>query len=111
MLYCCLVFYIFLPIRIKFGTGDVHNHLLSDCKFRENLRPESHTLVRGINEFLSALFTCIVRLKCVVRHLHVTLLGTFEFGENWRREGRTFLMGVNEIAWMHVPLQRLASRK
>ena len=60
-LYFCPILYIFNSIRLEFGTGDVHNNVLSHSEFRENGRRESLTLVRGIYEFLTALSTLIVR--------------------------------------------------
>ena len=61
MFYFCLILYIFHSIQIKFGTGDVHNNVFSHSEFYENGRRESHTLVWGIYEFLTALSTFIVR--------------------------------------------------
>jgi len=36
--------------------------MLSDCDFQENRRSESHILLTGVNEFLSARSTFIIRL-------------------------------------------------
>jgi hypothetical protein len=61
ILYFCPILYMFRSIRIKFGTAAINNHLLSHSEFRENGRRGSHTLIRGIYEFLTALSTSIFR--------------------------------------------------
>jgi hypothetical protein len=40
-----------------FDAGDNHKQIFSDFGLRENRPNESHTLLKGINEFLSALPT------------------------------------------------------
>jgi hypothetical protein len=55
----CPIFFISLPIRIEFGTPDNKN--LVGCELRECWHSESHTLLTGVNEFLSELSTYTVR--------------------------------------------------
>jgi len=57
-----LVFYIFLPIWIIFGTGDVHTNLLIYYEFCENRRNENRTLIWDVIEFISVLATLSIRL-------------------------------------------------
>jgi hypothetical protein len=56
----CPIIYIFRPICIKFGT-DLHEEVPYGCEFRESRHTVSCTLVRVVNEFLSALSTFIVQ--------------------------------------------------
>jgi hypothetical protein len=42
-------------MSIEFGTGDVHENVLSDAEFHENWRSENHTLFTAISEYLSIL--------------------------------------------------------
>jgi hypothetical protein len=51
--------YMFVPIRIKFGTDDAHKTLLRDV-FRENRFIKSHILLRGINEFVFVISTSVI---------------------------------------------------
>ena len=37
--------YFFLPIWVKFSTGDVHKNYLCSCEFREKRRSESRRVV------------------------------------------------------------------
>jgi hypothetical protein len=43
---------------MKFGMGDSYK-ILNDFEFRKNWRSDSHTLLRGVNEFLFVLPTFI----------------------------------------------------
>ena len=54
-------FIYFLTIRIQQGTENMHDNILSDGEFRENRRSESHSLYRGVNEYLSVPSTFIFR--------------------------------------------------
>jgi len=38
----------------KFGAGDVHKNVLSDCVVRESWLSESRTALGGVNEFVSS---------------------------------------------------------
>lgn len=53
------VFCVSVSMWVKFGAGDVHRNVLSECKF-ENQLCESRTLLGGVSEFLSILSTFIV---------------------------------------------------
>lgn len=55
------IFDIFYQISVKFSVTDVYLLLLISCKLYENGLSKSHTLLRGINEFLSILFAFIVQ--------------------------------------------------
>jgi hypothetical protein len=47
--------YCLYDLKKNFGKGDIHKNLISNFLFFENLRSDSHTLLRGVNEFLSIL--------------------------------------------------------
>jgi hypothetical protein len=49
------VFYIFCPILIEFAADEVQGNLWGPCEYCEDWCYQSHTVVRGINEFLSIL--------------------------------------------------------
>jgi len=42
--------YIFLPIYIRSGTGDINKNLISAGEFYENQRNERPTLLKGFSE-------------------------------------------------------------
>jgi len=95
---------LYSPIWIKYGTRDVHRHLLGDYEFHENRRIESFVLHTATNECIFCVFHNY-RLNFLgfgIRVLHVMLLRTGEFGENRHRKGRTFVLGVNEITFTGV---------
>lgn len=48
-------------IWVKFNVGFLHKNLLSYYKFHENRCSESHTLLKGINEFVCILCTYAVQ--------------------------------------------------
>ena len=77
--------------------------------FHGNRLSESHTSLRGVNEFLSVLPTFIFQFvwNSIKRSAHngVEYLWV---SENQRRKGRTFLMGVNEIAFARVPYNSMS---
>jgi hypothetical protein len=56
-----LVFHIFCSIWIKFITGDVHKYVLRNGDFLERWYSESHTLVRGMYNFVPVLAMFIVQ--------------------------------------------------
>lgn len=86
----------------KFGAGDVHKNVLSDCVVRESWLSESRTLLGGVNEFVSSP-QCFVqyRLNRRERAAHKTVQ-YFGFRENRRRVDRTFLMW-KELTFTRVP--------
>jgi hypothetical protein len=50
------------PNRIKFDTENLHVTILGIYViFVKNRRTETHTLVKGVNGFVSVLYTSIVR--------------------------------------------------
>jgi len=56
-----LVLYIFCPILLEFATDEVQGNLWCPCEHCEDWCYQSHTVVRGINEFHSILSTFIVQ--------------------------------------------------
>jgi hypothetical protein len=54
-LFSVCIFAIYYQISVKFNVTDVYLLLLISCRLYENGRSKSHTLLRGINEFLSIL--------------------------------------------------------
>jgi hypothetical protein len=62
-------YYISHPPWITIRTEDIHKCLLCACEFHKNYDNESHTILRGVNEFLSILptFHCATRWKVVGR--------------------------------------------
>jgi hypothetical protein len=80
--------------------------LYDDGEFRENRRCESHTLLGGVNTFLSILSTFSTRFSCQfgTNDLHVMLFSICDFPENRRRKGHTAsCVCVNETTFTGVP--------
>jgi len=42
-------------------VGEVHEKLIDEMTFRENWRTESHSLLRGVSEWLLALYSITVQ--------------------------------------------------
>ena len=57
------------PIWIICSAGDIRGEILRDFEFRKSRLSESHTLLRGLNEFLSLLsaFNCRFVSKSVYK--------------------------------------------
>jgi hypothetical protein len=51
---------IFCILSFKIGTGDVYKHLSCDCEFRENQLSGRHTLIGGVNDFISVISTFVI---------------------------------------------------
>ena len=58
---CCLCFYTFRPIWIKFSAGYVNKNMLSDSELHVGGHSESLSLLRVVNEFLNAKCPSLVK--------------------------------------------------
>ena len=88
----------FCPVYTKFSIGDAHKNLLHKCEFLESQHTESCNLFTSVNQFISILYTFIVRFWWNwVRDMHVTLLSIYESCKTWFRVVFTSLMSINEV--------------
>jgi hypothetical protein len=88
----------FLSGLENFGTADVKT-ALNDCKFRENQRNKSHTLLRCVHPYFLHLLSNLGLYK---RPAHKTVKHAFENHENRRKKDHTFLTDVNQITFTHT---------
>ena len=96
----CAIYWIFAWFTLN-STQKIFTKLYGDGEFRENRRCHSHTLLGGVNTFLSALPTFTARFGCHfgTNDQHVMLFSICDFPK-----GRTaFCVRVNETTFTGVP--------
>lgn len=75
----------------------MHVHRSWVIVFCENWSSESHTSLRGINEFCTFHIRCLLWLKFDMRDMNIMLLNIHDFHIGGFREGLTLLVGANYI--------------
>ena len=74
---------------------------LSDDEFHENQYSKSHTLLVGVNEFLSTLSTLVSNLS-EIWYKGFVHNAPGQVCENQQREGSTLVMGVKNHSYMCI---------
>jgi hypothetical protein len=92
--------YSICAIFIIFGTGVLYKKLSCKHKFHENQLSNSHTLLKGINKWISTHTFHISWLT----DPHVMLLRNYHFHKNQCSESHTLLRCINEFCCHFVHL-------